>query len=357
MKDASIGAITYQSDQGYAQLKYFKHFALIAKQHQIPFFVFSVNDVDVEQKRIHGLWYNEVTNQWVRKTFPFPTIVYDHVRFHPTPQFRRYVSLRQSGLMKFSYNGYANKYIVMEYLSSFKDLEPYIPKTIKVDDINQVISFIQQHSSILKPYNGSGGRDVYKIEKAKQNIIVRGQSIGQKTLTIEEFKDWLQKRSSKERYLLQKYIPIQYDGHTCDTRVLLQKDGTGRWTFTGMGTRIGRQQSVASNLAKGATAIRTEQFIEKYLRLQPEPIIEEIKRVCLMIAKRLEEHFGNFVEFGMDIGITPDGTFQLIEANSKPDRKILLKTKQYEALEQAIRKPFEYHLFLCNQLQNKKVSI
>lgn len=350
MKGVSIGAITYQSEQGYAQLKYFKQFAILAKQHDVPFFVFSVNDVDIDKKRIKGLWYNEHTNQWVRKTSPFPAIVYDHVRFHPTEQFRRYVALRQSGLMKFSYNGYANKYIVMEYLSSFPELEPYIPKTIKVDDFEEVLSFIEKQPAILKPFNGSGGRDVYKLEKAKQLISISGQSVGQRTLSIDQFKHWIKKLRSKERYLLQQYIPIQYDGRTCDTRVLLQKDGAGRWTFTGMGTRIGRLQSVASNLAKGATAMRTDQFIKKFLHLQPESIIEEIKRVCLMIAKRLENHFGNFVEFGMDIGIKPNGTFQLIEANSKPDRKILLKTKQYEALDQAIRKPFEYHLYLCKQL-------
>lgn len=343
----SIGAITYKIENRYAQIKYFKKLSEIAKKYDVPFFVFGVDDVDLKNRRINGLWYSIRQQKWVRKWTDFPKVVYDHVRYHPTPQFRRYVKLRESGMMKFSYNGYAHKLIVMQHLSSYPDLEAYIPTTEKVFSFDEVLLFIEQGPAILKPYNGTGGRDIYKLVKLGDKTVVNGKGSIIGEMTDSELRQWILQLITKERFVIQRLIPIVYKGRTCDTRVLVQKNGDGKWSFTGMGTRIGRANAVASNLAKGASAIRTDQFIETYLGLDPKPIMDRIEEVSVLIAKRLEEKFGSFVEFGLDIGIMPDGHFQLIEANSKPDRKIFLRTNQLAQLEQAIRKPLEYHLFLC----------
>ncbi len=354
MMNYSIGAITYRSENRYAQINYFKKLAEVADRYSVPFFVFAVDDIDLKSRRINGLWYIAQQQKWVRQWTQFPTVVYDHVRYHPTPQFKRYIKLRESGLMRFSYKGYANKLSVVQYLLTFPELVPYIPATEQLTQSGDTFDFIHQGPAIIKPVNGTGGRDVYRIEKQAEHYIVRGKGIPKGNMSKAELKKWIVQLTSKERFMIQRLIPIEYEGRTCDTRVLLQKNGEGQWSFTGMGTRIGRANAVASNLAKGASAIRTDQFIESYIKKSPQPIIEQIERIGLQIAECLERRFGSFVEFGLDIGIMPDGHFQLIEANSKPDRKIFIRTNQPKQLDQAIRKPLEYHLFLCKQLKEQK---
>lgn len=345
----AIGAITYRNGQRYAQINYFKKLAELAVERDVTFFVFGVGDVDLANKRIHGLIYAPQKQKWVRKWMPYPHIVYDHVRYHPTAQFKQYRQLRESGLMRFSYNGYAHKLIVIAHLQSFPELAPYMPTTEKVERFSDFATFVADGPTIVKPINGTGGRDIYKVEKSGERYTIEGKGMARDTISRTELRRWLERLQQQERYMMQRWMPIRYNGRTCDTRVLIQKNGEGLWSYTGMGTRIGRAHNIAANLAKGASAIRTEHFIERYLHRDPTPIVAEIERVSLMIAQRLEERFGNFVEFGLDIGILPDGSFQLIEANSKPDRKIFLRTNQPEQAKQAIQKPLEYHLHLCKK--------
>lgn len=363
MNGISIGVITYKmSPQKYSQMKYFEKLTEVAHQHKVRFFAFSVDDLDLKRKQIHGLFYSPVKKKWERRWTPFPTIVYDHVRYHPTEQFKRYVQLRNSGLIPFSYKGYSHKLGVMEYLSSFQDLKPFIPETEKVEDFEGIIHFIKGGPALLKPVNGTGGRDIYLLEEKNGKFLLSGKTSGNewvtnKAVSLPMLKEVLLPILTKEKYMIQRKIPIQFQGRTCDTRVLIQKNQVGEWSLTGMGTRIGRSNRIVSNLAKGAHAVRTDEFIRTFVGKEPDPILQEIEEVSLKIGKRLDQKYGNFVEFGLDIGITPEGRFQLIEANSKPDRKIFLKTNQLENFKEAIRKPLEYHIYLCKQILSNSYTL
>lgn len=351
-----IGLLTYRlGKERYSQMKYIAALTEASKRYPVELYAFGVDDVDEKRHRIHALHYLPDSKKWVRRWSQYPHVIYDHVRYHPTEQFKRYVAFRKSGLIPFSYQGYSHKLGVMEYLSSLPELKEYIPETNPLTRIEEIPPFLEDGAAVLKPINGSGGRDIFTIEKENGGYRISGRSkegfwFDHTSVGREGLRKILIPHLSRERYMIQRRIPIDYKGRTCDTRVLVQKDGMGAWSITGMGTRIGRNHRTVSNLAKGASALRTESFIRTYLGKEPEPIITDLKEVSLHIAKRLEEKYGGFVEFGMDIGILPDGSFQLIEANSKPDRKILLRTGQSERYQEAIQKPIEYHLYLCRKL-------
>jgi glutathione synthase/RimK-type ligase-like ATP-grasp enzyme len=352
MNKISIGVITYQTKKGYEQMGYFEELAKVASSHKIPLFVFSVNDVDVKKGCIHGLWYASDKDLWERKWSDYPSIVYDHVRYHPTEQFKRYMKLRKSGLMTFSYTGYSqNKWKVAQYLAAFPDLFSYIPETNLIENTEVVDRFLQKEEAFIKPINGTGGKGIYLIRKNSDEYFIKGREEQEESMRKEELEKWVLRLIAKEPYIIQRRIPILYDGHPCDTRLLIQKNHQGKWTFTGMGTRIGKKNRIVSNLVQGADAMRTDLFIKQYLGKPAKSIIEEMVEVGLQIAERLDQKYGNFVELGLDIGITPDGTFQLIEVNPKPDRKIFIKTNQIEQFKQAILKPFAYHLYLCKQME------
>ncbi|CCQ97728.1 conserved hypothetical protein [[Clostridium] ultunense Esp] len=356
MKSYRIGVLTYQTGKDrYSQMSYIAALTKAAQNYPVELFAFGVDDVDHKKERIRALCYDLKQKKWERRWVFFPHLVYDHVRYHPTKQFKRYVEFRKSGIIPFSYHGYSHKLGVMEYLSSLPELNEYIPETIPLTRIEEIPRFLKRGPSILKPINGTGGRDIFALEKKGNRYLLSGRTregrwLDHKIVGMEELRQVILPHLNRERYLIQRKIPIEYGGKTCDTRVLVQKDGKGEWSFTGMGTRIGKSHRVVSNLAKGANAIRSEEFVRSYLHRDPEPILQKIRKISLLIAKKLEERYGSFVEFGLDLGILSDGSFRLIEANSKPDRKIFLRTGQREAYQEAVRKPIEYHLFLCRKI-------
>lgn len=357
-----IGVLTYRLGKDrYSQMKYIAELTKESKKYPVDLFALGIDDIDVKRQRIYALYYLPDEKRWERRWVRFPHIIYDHVRYHPTEQFKRYAAFKKSGLIPSSYLGYSHKLGVMEALSNSPELKSYIPTTLPFQRGEELFPFLEEGAAVLKPINGTGGRDIFSVEKEGGGFRISGKSIEGRRLHHERIdkkrlQEILNPFLKREQYMMQRRIPIQYQGRTCDTRVLVQKDGKGEWNVTGMGTRIGRRHLIVSNLAKGASAMRTEQFIQAYLHRDPEPIRREIEKISLLIVQRLEERYGRFVEFGLDLGITPDGSFQLIEANSKPDRKIFLRTGQLSAYREAIRRPIEYHLYLCRQMELPKVE-
>src|SRR5699024_10156860 len=61
-------------------------------------------------------------------------------------------------------------------------------------------------------------------------------------------------RISKFPYLVQQGLRlVRINGNPLDFRSLAQKDRTGNWIVTSIVGRIGQEQSIVSNLARGGT--------------------------------------------------------------------------------------------------------
>ncbi|WP_036724954.1 YheC/YheD family protein, partial [Paenibacillus forsythiae] len=115
-------------------------------------------------------------------------------------------------------------------------------------------------------------------------------------------------------------------GQPFDVRVLMQKDGNGRWTLGGMAVRLGPRGSLTSNLHGGGTAVHPASFLRKQYGGAAANILAELALASAFLPPLLEAGFGRLGELGLDFGIDPGGRIWLLEANSKPGRSAFALT-------------------------------
>lgn len=328
-----IGFLTYKKHHTLESLSYFYRLAKVARALGVSLFAFSIDDLDIMRKSVraligadHASAKASTFNDRVSATqiIAWPDIVYDFVRYHPTKQFARYLKLRAQNILPSLYRGGSNKWRQYEILSQQETLIPHLPKTIRwqrMIDVSEIRTLFSGQSVLIKPINGTGGKGIFAVEDATR-----------------DFPDDL------GDVIIQEKLDLKFGDHLYDTRVLVQKNKFGRWTVTGFGTRSAPTSSLVTNLSRGGTALRTEQFLKNIAHLHVTETLQAIERLSLNVAETLDTAFGPLVELGLDIAITRDGHLYILEANTKPDRMILLKTGQKEAFTRAHARPL---LYLC----------
>ena len=88
----------------------------------------------------------------------------------------------------------------------------YIPKTLVSSNIEQLIAFINDNeAAIVKPLDGMGGKDIYKLKIGDENInevLLRLTNQGQRYIMAQEFLPEI--KQGDKRILLINGIPIDY---------------------------------------------------------------------------------------------------------------------------------------------------
>ncbi|MNZ54150.1 Endospore coat-associated protein YheD [compost metagenome] len=163
---------------------------------------------------------------------------------------------------------------------------------------------------------------------------------------------WINRITSRQTYIVQPYLELSgEDGKPFDVRVLLQKDGSGSWSLTGMAVRCGQEGSLTSNLHGGGGALPAQSMLEsKFGAQKAEHLQERIHTISKQAAIRLESRYGRLAELGLDYGIEPSGRIWLIEVNSKPGRSSFRIISDLKAEQQSIEKPLQYARYLSRRL-------
>lgn len=178
----------------------------------------------------------------------------------------------------------------------------------------------------IKPIAGSVGKGIIQI-KVLSPVLITYNKLGSK-------KGWQNCRSSKElykqlgiadenKYILQKGINLaKIAGNIFDVRVQVQKNGYGKWTFTGAGVRIAAPGNFVTHVPNGGTKAKYEAVIKDVFGDSSEVaknIERQLKTICQTVPLVLEQGLGlSLAVLSMDLGIDTDGQIWIIEVNSKP---------------------------------------
>jgi glutathione synthase len=88
----------------------------------------------------------------------------------------------------------------------------YIPKTLVGSNIEQLIAFIDDNEeAVVKPLDGMGGKDIYKLKVGDENInevLLRITNQGQRYIMAQEFLPEI--KQGDKRILLINGVPIDY---------------------------------------------------------------------------------------------------------------------------------------------------
>lgn len=310
---------------------------------------FGAEDLHRRRPRVTSRAWDDGRQRWVEARRPLPDLVWDRLKGARGEQAVH--QLRALGVPLLN-TAVLNKWEAIQLLSRDPWLRTLMPHTRLLGRPGDVVEMLQRHGrAYLKPVVGSMGRGILRVLRAGNHLL--GQSVPpgngavrSRLLAETDLADWLAHCTGGRQYLVQQGLHLEvFSGRTTDIRVLMQKDGDGRWQLTGMGARVGAPGRFTSNLHTGGQGIPVPRLLQALLPgdlPRQGAVSAEITAICLHVCYLLEASLGPLGELGIDLGLEPDGRLWYIEHNYYPGRTIFRHLGQPEIWALAHRRPLEY---------------
>ncbi len=344
--------------------RFCRELAAEAAKLGLTLIVFGPGDVEESTGTLKG--FKLRNGDWVRTAAPIPAIVYDR-RFPSGVKARiaagRAASaLREHGatMLGGSLPGKLEVYGAFRREPALRQL---LPATYRFRGNGQLDSLLAAHPDglFMKPSSGMQGRGTLAINRADDGWFVTGRSMRNgpyrlRLPSLERIEAAAARMAGGRAYVVQPLLKLHLaGGEPFDIRALVQKDGSGRWRYTGAAARIGRIGTATSNLHGGGSACQLVPFLrERFADSVAERLRLDIRDISLLVAERLERSFGRLVELGIDYGIEPDGRLWLLEANAKPGRAVFGGTGTERIRRLAVRRPLLYAKHLMHASHRSK---
>jgi len=311
----------------------------MAKQFGITMFVFLGDGVDWGKRTING--YTLISGQgktgrWVRKTFSFPDVVYNRIRSRNA---EKQSAMRQL-LNKFEHDPdihlfntrFLDKWEVYAALAADPLTSGMVPSTRLLSAVN-LQRFLDAHSkAFIKPRNNNAGRGIIKVVRKSSSAYYycHSESAPVQWRKCNSF-SYLSKQLSNmiqgpDDYMVQAGIDLaRLKGRVFDIRAQVQKDGNGRWVFTGANVRIAaRDRFVTYDKFSAKTKlsfVKVMSIIAGAAEETGSKIESQLSDLYNFVPRVLEKDLGlSLAVLSIDIGVDTSGKVWIIEVSSKSDR-------------------------------------
>lgn len=355
-----IMALYMNAKKQFEEREYFKQLIRAGSKLGMRVFLFSPEDVDHKRRRIYCHDYDLAKKVWVRRWEAFPDVIFDRCRFQRHPRFRTLKAFRaRYPNLKYLNRPLANKLVIYERLHKNPSIARHLPESQKLASATELLGFIDKHQMIyFKPINGTGGRgilriekknkDYYRVEGRKQNRSIVPPQLFHRSRLFKRLTTW----NNSLVYMAQQGIELRFKNQRVhDYRLLMQKDGNGRWVPTGCAGRVGAKRSVTSNLHGGGKAVQMDRLMQVWFQKpeQREQIRRTMYQLGTLVVNELEKHYHEMCELALDIAIDRSGHPWLLEINPKPAREVFHRIGEKKIYQQALVRPLEYALWLHRQ--------
>lgn len=350
-----------------AEPEFCSHLCRAAPLYDLEVLVFHPEGVAQDGQSINGyIWKN---GQWEPKKASAPDILYNRC-LYASPKEQRSAAAALSALSRSLpwSRGLPGKWRVYETLRRSREAAALLPETRLYTGTRDLDTMLaeREYGVFLKPHTGSHGKRTLHALRLSDTegggLSLKGrdganESFGQVFRTVEEGLNWIHEFIGLRRYIIQPYLQLTSSGgQPFDVRVLVQKNGRGAWSLTGMAVRMGRRGSLTSNLHGGGTAVPVLPFLLAEYGRSGKDLMDELADAAALLPPLLEESFGRLGELGLDFGIDAGGRIYLLEANSKPGRTVFRLTGDRRAAKLAAENPLRYarHLLLHSAANRKQ---
>ncbi|WNC16216.1 YheC/YheD family protein [Brevibacillus brevis] len=308
----------------------FKDIALSGKKWGALVYVFTTKGINWEKKKVRGYLYNEKQSSWQEVVLPFPHVVYNRIpsrKAEQRPEVRKTLSrINDLPNVTLFNRCFFDKQELFQMLANYPSVHSFLPETKKLDTLARFRSFCTAHQFVyLKPVRGKAGEGIMRIDY--KNDMWRLERLKEQKAIIRRFSNlddlWRHVKGHirQKRYIMQQGIKrARYLGKPFDVRVLVQKNGHGEWSVTGVGIRRSGSQSITTHVPRGGSIHSLATVLHSLFPSEPERIEEMIHQTALMIAGALNEEIKDLAEMSMDLGLTVDGKLWFFEANAKPEK-------------------------------------
>lgn len=345
-----------------------RRLCLLGQKQQIQVFVFCPAWFKPDEQQVTGYTYRE--QGWQKGFFPLPDVVYDRYFSHNAKQHQSkaicLAQLKETHDFMYLTRGLAGKWIVHQALLQNKELFPYLPETLIFEGKSQLTDWLIAHQgeAFLKPQCGTHGKRTLYIKAIghKDQLFIRGRSgantIFTRYLNTSSGHRWIERFTQHKNYLIQPYLQLtNLQDEPFDIRVLMQKEQTGLWNLTGAAARIGRKNSLTSNLHGGGRALKARSYlIHEFGKSKAMEIMDTITHLSTVIPRTLEANFGRLAELGIDYGVDKQGKVWVLEVNSKPGRSAFFQIGEADSARKSVENLINYTRYLLTHRKFRRIN-
>jgi len=338
------------------QNTYLERLAVAAREMRINLYAFSIPQPDVDRGRLRVRWPERA---WSASYVRLPKVVYDRAIFTKRSEKLAAKSLlqrlRSLGVKVFN-PAIGSKLAVYKYLASVPGVRHLLPPTEKVTNLGTVHRFLRKWGDVfVKPSVGTQGTGVLRIQKHRGRFTVSGFTNNSDLIVCTDL-DWnglgslLKSTMGSRTYLVQKTVqPLKWLGSSADVRALVQKDGQGEWSVTGLAARVAHDSSSVCNLHRGGRTLALAELcrgVKATAEIDPDLVEHKLCEASMAVARALEKRCPLLGELGLDFIVSVDGSIWLIEANPRPGRNVFRNLGMRDAIEKSVARPLEYARYL-----------
>ncbi|MDQ0255355.1 hypothetical protein J2S74_002737 [Evansella vedderi] len=320
-------------------------------------FYCSLKNIDFENNKIKGLYFNYDTDMWEEREFPFPDVLY---RRTPSLTSRKYKKLReklrQHGVKRLNYENNFNKWEVYQGLKEMDEMNSYLPWTERYKNKKGLEEMINIYTTVyLKAHKCGRGEQVMRIQKNEINgydysYHSKKGLVRNNVETLSELVQKIKKFFRKDDILMQQGIDlISIEDSLVDFRAEVQRNGQGEIEIIAICARSGQK---GSPITTHASSYTTEDFFKSVLDYSDEEFEQinlKMKDFLEIAYKSIESLYGVCGEIGIDFGLDKNGEIWYIECNSKSAKVSLKKAYGEEGLRRSSVNLLEYAKYIANQ--------
>ncbi|EEG78104.1 YheC/YheD family endospore coat-associated protein [Dethiobacter alkaliphilus] len=324
-------------------------------------YIFSLSDVNRQDKSVEG--YLRVRDHggipgWQQRRLPLPDVIHNRISFPRGSTKDQEISLlkqEMQNMMAINRITAFSKWQIAKLLQNDSQARAYIPETKLLQGPETIREMTLKHATVyLKPVRRSLGLGIIKLAKSSPEHYVASYRTDDNNESakgkIEDLLVGLEDIMGGRLYIVQQGIDLAHiNGKPFDLRVTVQKDGTGAWSLSSWGTRVGVSGSHITNVASGGQGLPIEKVLGAVFAGKYASITEEIHKVSIIICEALERGLQDIGDVGLDIGIDTGGKPYLIEVNFRDHRLTAEEMDDPDSWAKTYKKPIYYLRYLYEQ--------
>lgn len=293
--------------------------AIVCKYRGIELLYIEPEDVEINSKKIKGRVFSE--GKWIEKEVELPRFIDVAPTLFTFKKYKKVLNyLKENTTLSIDKRMPLPKDKLEDFFNNDPEISKYIIPSINIDNINDIYNFLDKHKEIvLKPIRSNKGRNVFLLSRKGSDFVLKINKEEQ-VITKSDFESFYTEKIKGVKFIAQKYIlSVDQEGNPIDCRIHMEKGENGNWVNVDNFVRIGIGQQVISNINQGGGTISAKKFLKIYYDDNWKKVYQEIKNITKKLPVKIEKLLGReYMNFGFDIGMTPDGQLYLFEVNDHP---------------------------------------
>jgi hypothetical protein len=214
----------------------------------------------------------------------------------------------------------SSKWSLHKFFSKDPVIRSYLPPTALYQRSTLEAYLSKYNSVFIKPtnkYQGIGVHKVWKIPGGYQFVKERGEP--ECASTLDELRQKIRLSPRYKPYIIQKGIELaEVNGRPFDIRVMMMRNGRGKWQYAGMLAKVAGPDSIITNVARGGGYVTTVREALLQSKMMDESKISQVVRDLIALSYRVCRFFDKYrysPRIGIDCAIDTSGKISIIEVN------------------------------------------